>query len=140
MFENTPTIHKIAILDVQASAPTLVLACIILFIFYYLYLNHPCVKTTLTIKHVTTPIYWIAISCCIIGGASYAIKLLYMPETHLSLFTMCKKKTNDTSLMWGLCIHIFFHYMAYTGASLLLLLYYIEIRPIFKAFFNSYDI
>lgn len=140
MFENTPAIHKIAILDVQASAPTLAIICFLLFIFYFLYLNHPCVKTVLSIKHVTMPIYWISVICSSIGVASYLIKWISIPESHLNLFTIYKKNINDNDMMWGLCIHIFFHYMVYTGVSLLFLLYYIEIRPIFKAFFNSYDI
>ena len=140
MFQNTPKIHKIAMLDVNASAPALSIICLILFILYYLYLNDPNTKNVPSIKYVTTPIFFIALGCSTIGMLSWLIKYYCIPKAHLYLLNYDNiYNSSEYDIMCGLCIHIFFHYMSYTGITLLLLLYYIEIHPIFKAFFYSYE-
>jgi len=129
MFEERPVIHKIAKLDPHFSAPLLCIFGGVLFILYYLYLQHPCSNIIPSIKRITVPIYYIALIFSTLGVLSYVARKKWYPEWNENNYFKCR----------FLCMHIFFHYMTYTGSILLLLLYYIEIRPIFKAFFQTYD-
>ena len=133
MFEDRPLINKISKLDVQISAPLLSILCGLLFILYYLYLNHPHSEIVPSIKYITTPIFFTALCFTFIGATTYIVRTIFFPNLY------CKQE-NEYDSMCGLCSHIFFHYTTYTGCILLLLLYYIEIRPIFLAFFQTENI
>lgn len=127
MFEHRPLIHKISSLDVHFTAPLLSILSGLLFLLYFLYLKHPVKNNILTLKKITEPIFYVAFIFSVIGISSYFIRKKFVPEW----------KENDYIRCRFLNMHIFFHYMSYTGAILLYLLYYIESWPLFKAFFEE---
>ena len=115
-------------IDTQISAPLLVIIVTILFIFYFVYINHISLIKNET-KKKTLPVFITGMLYSLCGVIIYAYKHYKYPEWDTDDYIICRYSG----------LHTLFHYMSYSGAILLFALYYLENKSIFKALFEEYD-
>ena len=132
MFNKYSIWKQIGKLDSQVSAPLTFLIMVFLIIMYYVYLHNT--KTTQTkddeaLKQATIPIYRLGIFFIIIGGISYLVKKTIYRYNYYDAMKVLNTAKDQALWTSG---HIFFHYMCYTGGLLIVLLYYIDNKNIYK--------
>ena len=101
-------------------------------ILYFIYLLNTSIKENknqLDLKKETIPLYAIGMFFLFIGIVSYIVKRQYYSMSYFEMAT--KMKAIKDFAIWT-SAHIFFHYMTYTGALLIVILYYIENKDIYR--------
>ena len=127
MFTEYNILVNIGNLDNKTTAPLIGVIIFILNIIYIQYLISPCNHAQEQFKKITFPIYIISVILSVIGIIAFIIrrKLVKKGTAYSS--------SKDISLY--ITGHTLFHYMIYTGAMLLFLLFYIENKAIFLSIF-----
>tara|TARA_B100001758_G_C18416996_1_gene621075 strand:- start:30627 stop:31298 length:672 start_codon:yes stop_codon:yes gene_type:complete len=132
MFSKFSIWKQIGILDVKFSAPLSFIIMVLLIIMYYIYLHNTSEKETneqKNLKKATVPIYRLGIFFIIIGLIAFISKLFVYKHNYYDA-SILLNTTRDQALWTS--GHIFFHYMCYTGGLLIVLLYYIENKDIYR--------
>tara|TARA_X000001036_G_scaffold439750_1_gene492101 strand:+ start:4800 stop:5471 length:672 start_codon:yes stop_codon:yes gene_type:complete len=132
MFAEFSIWKQIGLLDATFSAPLNCLILVGLIIMYYIYLHNTSEKETneqKELKRATVPIYRLGIFFILIGGISYIFKRIVYNYNYYDSTSALKTAKDQALWTSG---HIFFHYMSYTGGLLIVLLYYIENKDIYR--------
>ena len=129
MFSKNNILIKIGSIDYRFTAPLLFTILVLMNIFYIKFLNTDCKFNNVKCTRKYSDIYYLSLIISIIGTIIFFIKkLLYRGYSKRSFLFKVKYLTG----------HTFFHYVAYTGISFILMLYYIENRNIFDLFFTDH--
>tara|TARA_B100001059_G_C17837065_1_gene588970 strand:- start:1420 stop:2091 length:672 start_codon:yes stop_codon:yes gene_type:complete len=132
MFTNNTFWKWIGIIDQKVSAPLMGVIMGLLCILYFIYLLNTSIKENeyqLDLKKETIPLYAIGMFFLFIGIVSYIVKRQYYSMPYFEMAT--KMKTVKDYAIWT-SAHIFFHYTTYTGALLIVILYYIENKDVYR--------
>ena len=132
MFTKYTIWKQLGKLDAQVSAPLTFLIMLFLIIMYYIYLhntNHSQSKDQTRLKQATIPIYRLGIFFIVVGGLSWIVKKYFYNYKYFDSIQVLT--TTKDQALWT-SGHIFFHYMCYTGGLLIVLLYYIDNKNIYK--------
>ena len=132
MFTKYSIWKQIGKLDGQVSAPLTFLIMVLLIIMYYVYLHNTNSKQTKEdepLKQATIPIYRLGIFFIVIGGMSYLVKKTIYKYNYYDAMNVLNKAKDQALWTSG---HIFFHYTCYTGGLLIVLLYYIDNKNIYR--------
>ena len=81
------------------------------------------------LKQATIPIYRLGIFFIVIGGIAYIIKKTIYIHNYYDAIKVLNTAKDQALWTSG---HIFFHYMCYTGGLLIVLLYYIDNKNIYR--------
>ena len=132
MFAEFSIWKQIGLLDARFSAPLTFIIMVLLIIMYYIYLHNISEKETndqKELKKATVPIYRLGIFFIIIGALSWILKKVFYNYNYFDSTSALKTAKDQALWTSG---HIFFHYMSYTGGLLIVLLYYIENKDIYR--------
>ncbi len=132
MFTKYSIWKEIGKLDAQVSAPLTFIIMVLLIIMYYAYIHNTSdsqTKEQKRLKQATIPIYRLGIFFIAIGGISWLVKRYIYNYNYLDAVNTLTNTKDQAIWTSG---HIFFHYMCYTGGLLIVLLYYIENKNIYK--------
>ena len=132
MFTKYSIWKQIGELDARLSAPLTFLIMVFLIIMYYVYLhntNSTQTKENDALKQATIPIYRLGIFFIVIGGISYLVKKTIYSHNYYDAMKVLNTAKDQALWTSG---HIFFHYMCYTGGLLIVLLYYIDNKNIYR--------
>ena len=132
MFAEFSIWKQIGFLDARFSAPLTFIIMVLLIIMYYIYLHNISEKETndqKELKKATVPIYRLGIFFIIIGAISWILKKVFYNYNYFDSTSALKTAKDQALWTSG---HIFFHYMSYTGGLLIVLLYYIENKDIYR--------
>tara|TARA_E500000178_G_C16952653_1_gene722045 strand:- start:1002 stop:1436 length:435 start_codon:yes stop_codon:yes gene_type:complete len=132
MFTNYSIWKEIGKFDALISAPLTFVIMVLLIIMYYVYLhntNDSQSKDQAILKQATIPIYRLGIFFIVIGAISWIVKHFFYNYNYSDATTALKTAKDQALWTSG---HIFFHYMCYTGGLLIVLLYHIENKDIYK--------
>ena len=128
MFGKNNFLIKIGSIDYRITAPLLFTILVIMNVYYIKFLNSDCDLNSEKCNEKYSYIYYLSLIISIIGTIIFLIKiLLYRGYSRKSFIFKVKYIAG----------HTFFHYVAYTGISFILMLYYIENRNIFDLFFTD---
>jgi hypothetical protein len=132
MFNKFSIWKQIGKLDAQVSAPLTFVIMVFLIIMYYVYLHNTNTKQSEEsdrLKQATIPIYRLGIFFIVIGGISYIVKRSIYKYNYYDAIKVLNNPKDQALWTSG---HIFFHYMCYTGGLLIVLLYYIDNKNIYR--------
>lgn len=127
MFGNNNILMKIGQIDYKISAPLLTIILIALHTFYIIFLNTTCENEN-NDGHKYENLYILTLITSSFGAIIFVVKRF--------LFSGYSRRTFLHKIKY-LTGHTFFHYIAYTGISFLMILYYIENKNIYDTFFTD---
>lgn len=120
--EIRPLLKKIGKIDHKFTAPLFSLIMIFLNIVYIRFLNKKCAN--LPDNYV---LYLVALIFCFFGLVIFLIKRYVIYPRY--------QKKGFLKKMKYFMSHTFFHYIAYTGVTLLMSLFYLDNKEIYRTFF-----
>ena len=138
MFTHNIFWKLIGLVDETITAPLTFVILILLYINYIIFLNYNDIKldtNTDNLKKISVPIYVLSVFFALIGTFSWIIKRFYFNTEYINFNTRVTSTKQKALWTTG---HIFFHYTSYTAALLLILLYYIENKNIYKQLHSMY--
>ena len=118
-----PALQLLGKVDHKLTAPLFSFVILILNYIYFLFLNKSCPNTLPTPDSVV--LYIVTLLFTVIGIISWTLKH-YIYQTRYNRGNFIQKIKYFMS-------HTFFHYVAYTGVTLLMTLYYIDNKEIYKS-------
>ena len=121
---SVPFLKKMGALDYKFVAPLFTFVTILLNIIYIVFLNS---KNTHTYDH--SILYIVAAIFQIIGFTTYILK-------HFVYYPTYNRRGFLKKIKWAHA-HTFFHYISYTGVSLLLSVFYLDNKEIFNTYFTN---
>lgn len=123
MYEYTrPALQLLGKVDHKFTAPLFSIVVLALNFIYFLFLNKPCNHSP-----DSKVVYIITLLFTGFGMLSWILKrFVFQPRYNRGKFLQKIKYFMS---------HTFFHYVAYTGVTLLMTLYYIDNKEIYKALF-----
>jgi len=122
MFSETkPKLQKLGKVDYLFTAPLLGVILIALSIIYFVFLDIKCAGTG---YHVN--VFAVATGYTIVGLIVFLLK---------KYFTRGYSRRDFIKKIKYLLSHTFFHYIAYTGITLLILTFFLDNRDIYNTFF-----
>lgn len=128
MFGKNNILIKIGSIDYRITAPLLFTILVIMNFYYMKFLFSDCKFNNANKYSKYLNIYFLSLIISVFGSIIFFVeRLLFKGYTRRSFLF----KVNF------LAGHTFFHYIAYTGISFILLLYYIENRSIFDLYFTD---
>jgi len=127
MFTKNQFLVRIGNIDSKCTAPLLAFLLLILNVVYIVYMASPCNDAHGQLKKMTIPIYIISAVLSLMGVLSYLVRRRLVRRGTAS------SSVRDKSIY--ITGHVFFHYTVYTGAMLLLLLFYVENKAIYNSLF-----
>ena len=141
MFSKYNILRQIGKIDYKYTAPLLGFILLIMNLMYIYYIIYNCKEKNKNENDVLyimennnkyRSIYYISLACTLFGSISYVIQSIYgytgRKYTGLRSNTFIHKIKYISS-------HTFFHYVGYTGISILMILYYLENKEIFEYYF-----
>jgi hypothetical protein len=117
-----PTLQLLGKVDHKLTAPLFSLVIVALNYIYFLFLNKPCPHSPDSIV-----LYIVTLLFTGFGMLSWSLKrFVFQPRYNRGKFLQKIKYFMS---------HTFFHYIAYTGVTLLMTLYYMDNKEIYKSLF-----
>lgn len=133
MFGNNNILRKLGSIDYKYTAPFLGFILFILNISYIIYLLFDCRNDDFPeIKFKYKSIYLISLLCTLVGSFTFIIKKYFGYRGYTSF----RSNTFIHKIKY-IASHTFFHYIGYTGISILMILYYLENNNIFNYYFKN---
>ena len=132
MFTDNTFWKWVGSMDEKVSAPLLACIMALLCVLYFIYLTHTSSKQTkqeLILKKETIPLYVIGIFFICVGVISYLVKRRFYYMQYYAMNSEIKSMRDYA--IWT-SAHIFFHYMSYTGGLLIVMLYFIQNKNIYR--------
>ena len=138
MFTHNRFWKIIGKVDENITAPLTFVILILLYINYIVFLNYNDIKLDTKsdkLRNISVPIYVLSVFFALIGTLSWILKRFFFNTPYITFNSMIT--TPKQKALWTTG-HIFFHYTSYTAALLLILLYYIENKNIYKQIHDMY--